>query len=303
MKRLVRFLRQYKWFSLAIAAVIAGLVLEATHNHTAASWLLGVVALLEAIPLVTDMWRDVRSGSYGIDILAITAIITAVLLGEEWAAIVVAVMLTGGESLEDFAEHRARRELDALLERAPQMAHVVRARKTLDVKASEVKAGDRIIIKPGEVVPVDATILEGMASFDESSLTGESLPQPRQTNDQILSGAINLDGAITAKALHSAADSQYEQIVRLVRSAAASQAPFVRLADRYSIPFTVAAYAIAGTVWVISGQAIRFLEVIIVATPCPLLLAAPIALISGMSRASKFGIIVKTGSADRKSVV
>lgn len=297
MKRLVRFLRQYKWFSLAIAAVIAGLVLEATHNHTAASWLLGVVALLEAIPLVTDMWRDVRSGSYGIDILAITAIITAVLLGEEWAAIVVAVMLTGGESLEDFAEHRARRELDALLERAPQMAHVVRARKTLDVKASEVKAGDRIIIKPGEVVPVDATILEGMASFDESSLTGESLPQPRQTNDQILSGAINLDGAITAKALHSAADSQYEQIVRLVRSAAASQAPFVRLADRYSIPFTVAAYAIAGTVWVISGQAIRFLEVIIVATPCPLLLAAPIALISGMSRASKFGIIVKTGSA------
>jgi heavy metal translocating P-type ATPase len=243
------------------------------------------------------MWQDVRSGSYGIDILAITAIVAAVLLHQQWAAIVVAVMLTGGESLEDFAEHRARRELDALLKRAPQMAHVVRSRKTLDIKASQVRIDEKVIVRPGELVPADAIILEGSASFDESSLTGESLPQPKQVGEQILSGSINLDGEVTAKTLHSAADSQYQQIIKLVKSAAAAQAPFVRLADRYSIPFTIAAYLIAGAVWYASGSALRFLEVIIVATPCPLLLAAPIALISGMSRASKYGIIVKTGSA------
>lgn len=300
MKRILRFLREYKWFSLAIFAAAISLPLWLTGHHTLANWLLGIVSLIEAVPLATGMWHDFRTGSYGLDILALTAIVVAVLLKQEWAAIVVVVMLTGGESLEDFAEHRARSELDGLLKRAPQMAHVLRKGKAVDVKASEVHAGDKIVVKAGEVVPVDATILEGAANFDESSLTGESLPQLKQPGDQILSGSINLDGAITAKALHSAADSQYEQIIKLVRSAAAAQAPFVRLADRYSIPFTIAAYAIAITVWVISGHAIRFLEVIIVATPCPLLLAAPIALISGMSRASKFGIIVKTGSALEK---
>lgn len=300
MKRIVKFLRQYKWFSLAVLAGLVSLPLWFTGHHTAANWILGTVSLIETIPLLVGMWHDVRTGTYGIDILAITAIVTAVLLHQDWAAIVVAIMLTGGESLEDYAEHRARSELDALLTRAPQIAHVIRSRKTVDVAASEVRAGDKIVIKAGEIVPVDAIILEGTASFDESSLTGESLPQAKHVKDQILSGAVNLDGAVTAKALHSAADSQYQQIIKLVRSAAASKAPFVRLADRYSIPFTIAAYAIAIAVWVISGHAIRFLEVIIVATPCPLLLAAPIALISGMSRASRYGIIVKTGSALEK---
>lgn len=300
MKRVLRFLRQYKLFSLAILAVLIGLVLYLTHHKTAGNWVLGLVAIAETIPLLNDMWQDLRSGKYGIDILAITAIVTAVILHQDWAAIVVAVMLTGGESLEDFAEHRARSELDALLTRAPQMAHVIRARKTINIKVSEVKAGDKLVVKPGELVPADAVILEGSASFDESSLTGESLPQPKDVGEQILSGSVNLDGAITAKTIHSAADSQYQQIIKLVRSAAAAQAPFVRLADRYSIPFTATAYIIAVAVWVLSGHAIRFLEVIIVATPCPLLLAAPIALISGMSRASKYGIIVKTGSALEK---
>lgn len=297
MKRTVRFLRHYKLFSLAILGAIIALVLELTNLHTAAHWVLAVLALIEVLPLLWDMWQDVRVGRYGIDILAATAIVTAVLLGQYWAALVVVLMLTGGESLEDYAEHRAKSELDALLTRAPHKAHVIRNRKTLDVKVSEIHAGDKLIIKPGELVPVDAVILEGMASFDESSLTGESLPTTKRVGDQILSGSVNLEGAITAKARASAQDSQYQQIIKLVRSAAASQAPFVRLADRYSIPFTIAAYAIALAVWVVSGHAIRFLEVIIVATPCPLLLAAPIALISGMSRANRYGIIVKTGSA------
>jgi heavy metal translocating P-type ATPase len=144
---------------------------------------------------------------------------------------------------------------------------------------------------------VDCVVLEGLASFDESSLTGESLPVEHGQGEQLLSGSINLDGAVTVRALRSAADSQFEQIVKLVRNAASSQSPFVRLADRYSIPFTLLSFAIATAVWVLSGQAIRFLEVLVVATPCPLILGAPIALISGMSRSAKHGIIVKTGSA------
>jgi heavy metal translocating P-type ATPase len=297
MNRAWRFLREYKLFSLAALALIAGLILQFTHHERIEHWVIGVVALLEVLPLAWGMIEDVRSGKYGIDILAATAIVTSVLLHQYWAALVVVLMLTGGESLEDYAEHRARTELDALLKRAPQKAHVIRKGKTVDVRVSELHAGDKIVIKPGELVPVDAIILEGMASFDESSLTGESLPQSRGANEQILSGSINMDGAITAKATASAADSQYQQIIKLVKSAASSESPFVRLADRYSVPFTVASFAVAGAVWVVSGQAIRFLEVIVVATPCPLLLAAPIALISGMARASKYGVIVKTGSA------
>jgi heavy metal translocating P-type ATPase len=209
-------------------------------------------------------------------------------------------MLTGGESLEDYAEHRAHSELRSLLEQAPQTAHILKGGKMSDVAASAVHIGDKLVIRPGELVPVDAVIIDGQSSFDESSLTGESLPQTRTVGQQIVSGSVNQGGVVTVKALQTAAGSQYEQIIKLVRAAGNNPAPFVRLADRYSIPFTLLSFAIAGTVWALSGSALRFLEVIIVATPCPLLLAAPIALISGMSRASKYGIVIKTGSALEK---
>ncbi len=296
-RRLVRFLRRYTLFAAAVVTVIIGLALQLAGRHTAVDWLLGTAAIIELLPLAWRMWRDIQSGTYGIDILAATAIITSVILGQYWAAIVIVVMLTGGEALEDFAEHRAKRELDALLKLAPRRAHVIRKGKTLDVSAGDVKPGEKILIKAGELVPVDAVVIEGSADFDESSLTGESLPQTRQVGDTLLSGSTNLDGPVTAKALATAEDSQYQQITSLVKSAAASKAPFVRLADRYSIPFTLLSFAIAGSVWAVSGEAIRFLEVIVVATPCPLLLAAPIALISGMSQSSRYGIIVRSGSA------
>lgn len=297
MKRIVKFLRDYKLFSFAVVASVIGLVLQLSGFHTAAQWLLSTVAIIATLPLLWDMTEDVRSGRYGIDILAITAIVSAVVLGEYWAAIVVVLMLTGGESLEDYAHRRAHSELDALLEHAPRTARVLRKGKVVSVKVSEIHVGDKLLINAGDSVAVDALVIEGSASFDEASLTGESLPLPKQKGDQLLSGSINLDGSIQAKAVATAEDSQYQQIINLVRSAANSQAPFVRLAERYSVPFTILAFAIAGGVWAISGDANRFLEVIIVATPCPLLLAAPIALISGMARASRYGIIVKTGSA------
>lgn len=296
----IRYAKQYKLLTLALFGGAVGLGLFLAGYATAAQWLVSGVALFQLIPMLKDMFEDVRTGTYGIDILAATAIIFSVILGEYWAAIVIVIMLTGGETLEDYAERRANRELDALISQAPAIAHVLKARKVTDVKASQVKVGDKIVIKPGEIVPVDAEIIEGTGSFDESNLTGESLPTSKTVGEQILSGAINQEATITAKALHTSADSQYQQIVKLVKSAAASKAPFVRLADRYAVPFTIAAYAIAGTVWVITGDVQRFLEVIVVATPCPLILAAPIALVSGMARASKYGIVVKSGSALEK---
>ncbi len=292
-----KFFRSYLQFGLTIVSILVALPLDIFGFHSAAHIILGFSALANAVPLVWDMIQDLRAGTYGVDILAATAIISSVLLHEYWAGIVIVLMLTGGEALEDYAERRAKTELTALLERAPTKAHLMRGRKTIDVPVHQIRSSDKIIIKPGEVVPVDAEILEGTASFDESSLTGESLPQVKKVGEQLLSGSVNLDGLITARALRSAEDSQFEQIIKLVKSAAASKAPFVRLADRYSIPFTTLAFGIGISAWALTGQSIRFLEVLVVATPCPLILGAPIALISGISRAAKNGVIIKTGSA------
>ena len=300
MKRLFKFFRDYILFSLALIAGIAGVVLELLHYYLAAHIVIAAISIGEALPLVWDMWQEFRSGKYGIDILAATAIIASVALQQYWAALVVVLMLTGGQSLEDYAGKRAQSELSTLLSKVPSTANVLRKNKEVEVKVEEIKVGDKLIIRAGEVVPVDAEIIEGQANFDESSITGESLPVLKELGAQILSGSISIDGAITAKATSSAKDSQYQQIIKLVKSAASSEAPFVRLADRYSIPFTMTAFAVAGAVWILSGHAIRFLEVIIVATPCPLLLATPIALISGMARSSKYGIIVKSGTALEK---
>ncbi|HEY8999680.1 MAG TPA: heavy metal translocating P-type ATPase [Candidatus Saccharimonadales bacterium] len=299
-KKLWHFFKEYNQFGIALIGAIVALPLDLSGQHLAAHWLLGVTAIGLACPLVWGMWEDLQSGAYGIDVLAATAIVTSVVMKQYWAGIVIVLMLTGGESLEDYAEHRAKSELDALLTRAPQTAHVLRGRKLVDVAASEVRTGDKLQIRFGEVVPVDAEILEGDASFDESSLTGESIPQVKNIGEEILSGSIDLDGVVTVRALRPASESQYEQIIRLVRNAQNSQAPFIRLADRYAVPFTVISFAIAIFAWVTSHHAIRFLDVLVVATPCPLILAAPIAIISGMSRASKHGVIIKNGASLEK---
>lgn len=300
MKKIVQFVRAYKLFSFALIASAVALGLDLGGLDTATSWILGGLGVVVLLPLLYGMAQDVRDGTYGIDLLAATAIGTAVFMGEYWTAAVIVLMLTGGESLEQYAGHRAKTELEALLHRAPQKAHILRGRKEIDVRASEVVKGDKLIIRPGELVPVDAVILDGTASFDEASLTGESLPQPKNVGNEILSGTVNIDGAVTVRALRPAADSQYQQIVTLVKNATASRAPFVRLADRYAIPFTVIAFTIGIAAWIISGDSLRFLQVLVVATPCPLILAAPIAIISGMSRAAKHGIIIKNGGALEK---
>lgn len=298
MLRPVRFLYRYQVFSLVVLTAIVGLILQYALKQVAAThWLLGVVSLVALLPVLAEMWKELRAGKYGIEALAVIAVILAVYLKQYWAALVVVIFLSGSESVQAYAEKRARRETDQLAGIAPKNAHVLRKGKSVDIKAAEVRTGDTLAIKKGETVPADAVILEGSADFDEEALTGESVAHSRSAGDLILSGSINTGSAVTAKALHTAEDSQYQQILKLVRSSAASPAPFVRLADRFSIPFAIAALLIGAGVWVTTGQAMRFLEVIIVATPGPLLLAAPLSLLSGMTRASRYGIIAKTGSA------
>ncbi len=297
LKKIRGFFRDYKQFGFVLFAFALGIALDLVGQDQISHWVLGIAAIVNVLPLLAGMYHDLRSGKYGIDLLAATAIITSVILHEYIAAMIIVVMLTGGESLEDYAENRAKVELDALMERAPKTARLIRGRKEVEVPIKQVVPGDKLIIRPGEVIAVDSIVLEGDTSVDESSLTGESLPIDKKTGDVLMSGSINIDGVITIRATATAANSQYEQIIKLVKNAASTESPFVRLTDRYAIPFTVLSFSIAGAVWFLSGDPMRFLQVIVVATPCPLLLAAPIALISGMSRSAKHGIIVKTGSA------
>ena len=292
---------RYWRFALTVVAGATALILAfALEQSTAAGWLIGIYAAFISLFLFWDMIKTLREGSYGVDILAITAIIATLAVGQYWASLVIVVMLTGGEALEDFAANRARRELSALLERAPTMAHILKGSEVVDVKISVVKPGDIVIIKPHEVVPVDGELISDTAEFDESSLTGESLPVLKRRGEAVMSGSLSGEVAVRIRATADAKHSQYEQIIQLVRDAENQPAPFVRLADRYAVPFTIISYIIAGTAWAVSGEASRFAEVLVVASPCPLILGAPIALISGMSRASKHGIIVKNGAVMEK---
>lgn len=248
-----------------------------------------------------SMVRSLREGRWGIDVLALMATASTVAVGEYLAALVVILMLSGGEALEAFAQGRAARELRSLLDRAPRLAHREAAGGAPeDMAVGEVVAGDVLVVRPSELVPVDGELLSDAASLDESSLTGESLPAERVRGDRVLSGSVNGEAAIRIRASATAADSQYSRIVALVEEASSSRAPVVRLADRYAVPFTALAVAMAATGWWLSGDPLRFAQVLVVATPCPLLIAAPVAFLAGTSRAAHMGIIIKnTGTLEQ----
>ncbi|MET4225668.1 heavy metal translocating P-type ATPase [Oerskovia enterophila] len=276
-----------------LVAAVAG-VLSLTPWSPAVPWLVSAYALAVAGWTGVGMLRDLLRGHAGIDILAVTAVTAAVVVGEHWAALVVVLMLTGGEALEDYAANRARRDLSALMSRAPATAHVLDGGSLRDVRVDDVRPGDLVVVRPAEVVPVDGELVSDRADLDESSLTGEPLPVERQRGDEVPSGGINGQQAVTLRATRSARDSQYQQIVALVEQATTSRSRTVRLADRFAVPFTLVALAVAGLAWWVSGDGTRFAEVLVVATPCPLLIAAPVAFMGGMSRAAREGVIVKS---------
>lgn len=304
MARVRTALQAYPLVFATVAVAALGLLLLTTGARSTAAWIVGGYALAIAAWEALGMIRQLLKGRAGLDILAVTAITAAVLVGEPWAALVVVLMLTGGAALEDYAENRSKRELTALLRKAPQQATLLLGSAasgttleavTTEVPVDAVEVGDLLLVRPGALVPVDAILVSDQAVLDESSLTGESLPVDRVAGERVASGAVNGATAVTMRAAALASDSEYQQIVHLVEQAAGSKAKVVRLADRYAVPFTLLSLTIAAIAWAVSGDAVRFAEVLVVATPCPLLIAAPVAFLGGMSRAARFGLIVKGG--------
>jgi heavy metal translocating P-type ATPase len=276
--------------AIGFAALFAG------WGHWAGPiWATATVPVLAV--LVCEIVVSLRRGDVGLDIVAALSMLAALIFAEYLAAVVVALMYAGGQYLEDFAERRASREMTALLARVPRSAIRYRDGRLEEVGLDTIEPGDRLVIRKGDLVPVDGAVIEGLAVLDLSALTGESIPVQQKVGDPVMSGATNVGEAFHLLTTRRAAESTYAGIIRLVMAAQRSRAPMSRLADRYAMVFLAVTVALAGVSWVWSGDPIRAVAVLVVATPCPLILAVPVAIVSGLSRAARQGILIKGGQA------
>jgi heavy metal translocating P-type ATPase len=279
--------------AVALVGLTLGLALHAAGQAGLARgvWAAGVIPVLAA--LVLEILRSLRAGEVGLDIVAALSMTAALVFGETLAAAVVAVMYSGGTFLEGFAEGRARREMHDLLSRVPRSATRHRNGALEDVPLDAIAPGDRLLIRQGEVVPADGTLASARAFLDTSALTGEPMPARLAEGQEVMSGATNAGEAFDLIAARRAAESTYAGIVRLVEQAQRSKAPMARLADRWSLGFLAVTLVLAGSAWALSGDPIRAVAVLVVATPCPLILAVPVALVAGLSRAAQAGVLIK----------
>jgi len=282
----------------ALVAIGAGGVLYVLGEGPAAQTVWGVAVGVLAAELAVEVAHTVLvERSLGVDTIALVAMVGALVLGQELAGAVIGLMFTGGASLEAIASRRARRELTALIQRAPKTAHLRVGEGLDEVPIDQVQPRDVVLVRTGEVVPVDGTLLTPEAVIDTSTLTGEPLPETIREGMPVLSGCANAGGPFDVLADRPAAESSYAALVRLVEQAQTQRAPMVRMADRYAGFFLPLTLFVAGLAWALSGDPVRALAVVVVATPCPLILAAPIALVSGLSRAARSGVIVKGAGA------
>lgn len=286
-------------------------------------WLVIALVLIIVIDTVRGMIDDLRHGQVGVDVLAVVAILSTVAVAEYWASWAVTLMITSGEAIEEYAQAKAERSLTALMEAAPQTAHVVNlpgvgcgfatdkgdssdgfrrvglasaaaaAHRFDTVPVEQVQLGDVLMVLPGETVPVDGELLSGTATLDLSNINGEPVPREVFAGARVMSGAVNGSTALTMRATQVAADSQYQRILELVASAQESRPAVVKTADRLAVPFTVLSLVIAGIAWAMSGVPTRFAQVLVLATPCPLLIAAPVAYIAGTGRLAAAGVLIK----------
>lgn len=286
-------------------------------------WLVIALVLVIVIDTVRGMIDDLRHGQVGVDVLAVVAILSTVAVAEYWASWAVTLMITSGEAIEEYAQAKAERSLTALMEAAPQTAHVVNlpgvgrgfaadkgdssdgfrrvgsapaaaaAHRFDTVPVEQVQLGDVLMVLPGETVPVDGELLSGTATLDLSNINGEPVPREVFAGARVMSGAVNGSTALTMRATQVAADSQYQRILELVASAQESRPAVVKTADRLAVPFTVLSLVIAGVAWAVSGVPTRFAQVLVLATPCPLLIAAPVAYIAGTGRLAAVGVLIK----------
>ena len=280
--------------SIAVAALVVGGLLYAVGSGDAAQQVWRATVALLAAELAVEVGRTVLvEHSLGVDTIALVAMVGSLALQQELAGVVIGLMFSGGASLEAIASRRARRELTALVQRAPKVAQLRIGERLQEVSVEEVKVGDVVLVRTGEVIPVDGTMVSAEAVIDTSTLTGEPLPATVQGGMPVLSGSANAGPPFDVRADRPASESAYAALVRVVEQAQSQRAPMVRMADRYAGFFLPATLLLAGAAWAISGDAVRGLAVVVVATPCPLILAAPIALVSGVSRAARSGVIVK----------
>ena len=282
----------------ALAAIVVGGLLYLVGEGAAGQAVWAVAVAVLAAELTVEVARTVIvEHSLGVDTIALVAMVGALALGEELVGAVIGLMFSGGASLEAIASRRARRELTALIQRAPKVAQVRVGERLEEVPVDRVQAGDVVLVRTGEVVPVDGTVMSAEAVIDTSTLSGESLPESVRCGMPVLSGCANAGSPFDVRADRPARDSAYAALVRLVEQAQTQRAPMVRMADRYAGFFLPVTLLAAGLAWALSGDPVRALAVVVVATPCPLILAAPIALVSGLSRAARSGVIVKGARA------
>src|SRR5262249_48037622 len=241
------------------------------------------------------MLRDFFAGRFGVDTIAFLSMATALVLGQNLTGIIIAIMYAGGNVLEDFAIARAERDLRSLINRAPTVAHRRIGSAIAEVNIDQVAIGDTILVRGGEIVPVDGVVLTPSATIDEAALTGEPITLSRQVGELARSGSLNAGDSFEIRASTIASESTYAGIVRMVSAAQTAKSPFIRMADRYALLLLPITLAIAAGAWFFSNDPVRALAVLVVATPCPLILAAPAAFIAGVAQAAKRGILIKGG--------
>jgi heavy metal translocating P-type ATPase len=292
----LKFARQFL-AGLVAAGLAAGL---AAHLAGLGAWsgtIWAVVTLPVLAALLVEIITSLRHGDVGLDIVAALSMTAALVFGENLAAAIVALMYAGGQYLEAYAERKARHEMTALLSRVPRSAVRHRDGQLEEVALDLVLPGDRLLVRQGDVVPVDGTVVNGVAMLDQSALTGEAMPVKLTAGQAVLSGSTNVGDAFDLTASRLAAESTYAGVIRLVEAAQRSRAPMARMADRYAIGFLAVTVALAAAAWWLTSDPIRAVAVLVVATPCPLILAVPVAIVSGLSRAAKLGILIKGGKA------
>ena len=296
-KQIGPFVARYGLVAVAVTGLAVGLAATVSGHAALAGWIWGFATAPVIIALAVAIVRDLAAGRMGVDAVAFVSMTAALALGETLAAIVVAIMYAGGNVLEAIAVARAERELRALADRAPRTAHRLRDHRIEDIPSEAIAAGDRLLVRAGEIIPVDGLAASAEVLIDESALTGEPLPVLHHLGEALRSGTVNAGETFEMRASATAGESTYAGIVRLVTAAQTAKAPFIRIADRYALLLLPATLLVAAAAYLWSGDPIRALAVLVASTPCPLILAAPVAFIAGVSRAARHGILVKGGGA------
>jgi len=304
--KLFQFSKRYPLPAFALLGLFVGAIFHWPLNQqlqpNLGQWIWLATLIIGGAPIIWDTFLGMLKKHFASDIVAMMAIIAAILLNDALPGVVIVIMQSGGKALEDYAFRRASSSLDALLARSPRIAHRrmrMEGNSSIEeINASDIQVNDFLIVRPGDLIPVDGKIIAGESQIDESSLTGEALTKIKNVGDNVYSGTVNTGDAFEMRADKISEESQYAKIVQLVRKAQQEKAPIQRLADKYAVWFTPVVLAMSGVGWIITSYNPQtILSVLVVATPCSLIFATPIAIMSGINRASKIGIIVKSGAA------